>query len=73
MEEVAYTRQGRKLPFREPADRRMSYIKAHNLDLYAALILILAVTFSSDIFVSLKVYKQYFRKSSVNKQKLKIF
>ena len=36
VEEVAYTHKDGKLPHRESADRRMSYLKAHNYDLYIA-------------------------------------
>lgn len=45
VEEVAYTHYDGKLPHRESADRRMSYIKAHDLDLYAAFYSLVAAFF----------------------------
>ncbi|CAO3607354.1 unnamed protein product [Mucor hiemalis] len=45
VEEVAYTHKDGKLPHRESANRRMSYVKANNLDLYAAFISFVAILF----------------------------
>ncbi|KAG0172903.1 hypothetical protein DFQ30_009366 [Apophysomyces sp. BC1015] len=42
VEEVAFLQQNGKIPHRYEVSREMSYIKAHNLDLYAVLFLILA-------------------------------
>jgi hypothetical protein len=43
VEEVAYTHKDGKLPHRVPANVRMGYIKANNLDLYAALVAFVAI------------------------------
>ncbi|KAG0170805.1 hypothetical protein DFQ28_011323 [Apophysomyces sp. BC1034] len=43
VEEVAFLQQNGKVPHRYEVAREMSYIKAHNIDLYAVLFLILAI------------------------------
>jgi hypothetical protein len=71
VEEVAYTNKNGLLPHRESADRRMSFIKGHNLDLYAALISILIVGFYSFGVVVMKgwvFYKQMFTAEKKVKQ-----
>lgn len=50
VEEVAYTHVKGKLPHRESADRRMSYVKGTNLDLYAALAVFLYIGFRTMLF-----------------------
>jgi hypothetical protein len=63
VEEVAYTHINGKLPHRESADRRMSYIKSHNLDLYAALLLLVVTTLGLIISSGVVVYKQFSTKT----------
>lgn len=56
VEEVLYTHKDGQLPHRQSADKRMSYIKSHNIDLYAALLLIITASLSTVITIALKVY-----------------
>lgn len=65
VEEVAYTHKNGILPHRQSADRRMSYIKSHNLDLYAALFSILAATFASIVLtIRWTIRSSFFAKNS---------
>ncbi|KAL7315288.1 hypothetical protein PS15m_006754 [Mucor circinelloides] len=43
IEEVAYTNENGLLKHRQSADQRMSYLKSHNLDLYGALLVVVAL------------------------------
>lgn len=56
IEEVAYTHVNGRLPHRESADKRMSYIKAHNIDIYALLVLLIISVISgvSSLYLTLK-------------------
>jgi hypothetical protein len=73
VEEVAYTNKNGKLPHRESANRRMSYIKSHNLDLYAALLSVVAATSAFVIFTSRWVILNYlFANSSKKKEQHKM-
>lgn len=67
VEEVAYTNVDGKLPHRESADRRMSYIKSHNIDLYAILLAIIYSVFRIVLFT----YRQAVGLSKSSSQKLK--
>ncbi|KAI9476185.1 MAG: hypothetical protein EXX96DRAFT_507204 [Benjaminiella poitrasii] len=55
VEEVAYTHKNGILPHRQSADKRMSYIKSHNLDLYGALLLFV----SSGLYFITFIFKQF--------------
>ncbi|KAG2198133.1 hypothetical protein INT47_001531 [Mucor saturninus] len=55
IEEVAYTHQDGKLPHRFTADRRMSYWKASNMDLYVVIFLLLAAGLSLSIYAGYKI------------------
>jgi hypothetical protein len=59
VEEVAYTNKNGLLPHRESADRRMSFMKGRNLDLYAALVSVLAVGFFSFALLVVKGWAFY--------------
>ncbi|KAI8365753.1 hypothetical protein BD560DRAFT_401581 [Blakeslea trispora] len=48
VEEVVYTHKNGILPHRISADRRMSFIKSHNLDIYGILVLIFSVFFGTN-------------------------
>ncbi|OBZ88258.1 UDP-glucuronosyltransferase 2B9 [Choanephora cucurbitarum] len=56
VEEVLYTHRDGVVEHRVSADRRMSYIKAHNLDLYALLSLVVTSILSVFGFVAFKLY-----------------
>ncbi|KAI7901476.1 uncharacterized protein BX663DRAFT_437558 [Cokeromyces recurvatus] len=72
VEEVAYTHKDGKLLYRQSADKRMSYIKAHNLDLYGALVLLIAFGLSVIYFISKKLLVLIsFLNQSPSTQKLK--
>ncbi|KAG1086080.1 hypothetical protein G6F42_021134 [Rhizopus arrhizus] len=43
IEEVAYTHENGLLKHRQSADQRMSYLKSHDLDLYGALLVVVAL------------------------------
>lgn len=62
VEEVAYTNVDGKLPHRQSADKRMSFIKSHNIDLYAALSLIIIGVLATTTFVVLQAYTYFFTK-----------
>ncbi|KAI8373522.1 hypothetical protein EDC96DRAFT_498624 [Choanephora cucurbitarum] len=56
VEEVLYTHKDGILEHRVTADRRMSYIKAHNLDLYALLALVVTSVLFIFGFIAFKLY-----------------
>ncbi|KAI8886623.1 glycosyltransferase family 1 protein [Backusella circina FSU 941] len=57
VEEVAFTNINGKLPHRYEASRKMSFIKAHNIDIIGIFVAItLSVIFSSS-FILVKIYK----------------
>lgn len=64
VEEVAYTHKDGKLPHRQSADHNMSYIKSHNIDLYAALLSLLTGTLTLIVFMIRKAF-------SIKQQKIK--
>jgi hypothetical protein len=57
VEEVAFVNVDGKLPHRYPASRNMNYFKAHNIDLYGLLALIILGTFSVVFYGSKTAYK----------------
>ncbi|KAI7889149.1 uncharacterized protein EV154DRAFT_553305 [Mucor mucedo] len=73
IEEVAYTHQDGKLPHRFTADRRMSYWKASNMDLYVVVFLLLAAGLSLSIYAGYKISSALIGifKIIIKKQKLK--
>lgn len=56
VEEVAYTNKDGKLPHRRAAIHDMSYIKSHNIDLYAVLLVLLASGLSLIFFLISNVF-----------------
>lgn len=71
VEEVIYTNRNGMLPHRESADRRMSFIKGHNLDLYASLVSIVAVGFLSFTVLVMKAWAFYNHYVSSTEKKIK--
>ncbi|KAL0142477.1 hypothetical protein V8B55DRAFT_1498356 [Mucor lusitanicus] len=69
VEEVAYTNKNGRLPHRESADHRMSYIKSHNLDLYGALALLVSFALLVVAFIAQTGYRLIFKPSSTDKIK----
>jgi hypothetical protein len=70
VEEVAYTHEDGKLPLRESADHRMSYIKSHNLDLYAALLSLIATALTVTVLTGRWAFAFIFANNN-EQQKLK--
>lgn len=68
VEEVAYAHVNGKLPHRESADRRMSYLKGNNYDLYGALVAILFASFYAVVFGAKKLIAL---KKTASNEKLK--
>ncbi|KAI8380716.1 hypothetical protein BD560DRAFT_386907 [Blakeslea trispora] len=71
VEEVLYTLKDGLIEHRITADRRMSFIKANNIDLYALLALVLACVLSIFGFATFKLFifgKSYFQKTKVKTQ-----
>jgi hypothetical protein len=68
VEEVAFVNVDGKLPHRYPASRNMNYFKAHNIDLYGLLALIVLGFFSMIFYGSKMAYKTL-TSSSQNKVK----
>ena len=66
VEEVAYTHKDGKLPHREPAGRRMSYLRAHNYDLYMALFTII-IGFVGSVLTGIYYFIVAPRKSKLKK------
>ncbi|KAI7889173.1 uncharacterized protein EV154DRAFT_446766 [Mucor mucedo] len=64
VEEVAYTHKDGKLPHRQSADKRMSFIKSHNIDLYAALSLMITVALTMTSKVGLNAYAYFVTKKT---------
>ncbi|KAI8342883.1 hypothetical protein EDC96DRAFT_578480 [Choanephora cucurbitarum] len=56
VEEVAYTHKNGILPHRTSANRRMSFIKANNIDIYAILVVLLSVTIGSIAYIAAKLW-----------------
>lgn len=69
VEEVAYTNKNGRLPHRESADHRMSYIKSHNLDLYGALTLLASFALFIVASVARIGYRVVLKPSSTDKVK----
>lgn len=68
VEEIAYTHKQGVIPHRTPVSNRMSFIKSHNLDLYAALFFILITVTSLVTFSAWKILKG---SSNKNQKKMK--
>jgi hypothetical protein len=69
VEEVAFTNIKGKLPHRYEASRRMSFIKAHNIDIISIFMaMVLGVIFSSGVIL-VKVYKLIFFQLKSDKKK----
>lgn len=71
VEKAAYTHINGKLRQSESADRRMSCIKSHNLDLSAALLLMVATGLGLTVYSGVVIYNQFFGKTTKEKLKLK--
>lgn len=69
VEEVVYTHKQGILPHRVPANTRMSFIKANNIDLYLALVFGIVATSS---LVAAGAYKSYQRFSQHTKMQTKL-
>ncbi|KAI8884111.1 glycosyltransferase family 1 protein [Backusella circina FSU 941] len=69
VEEVAFVNVDGKLPHRYPASRNMNYFKAHNIDLYGLLALVVLSSFSALFYGSKMVYKTVTSSSSQKKVK----
>ncbi|KAL7328265.1 hypothetical protein PS15p_206559 [Mucor circinelloides] len=69
VEEVAYTNKNGRLPHRESADHRMSYIKSHNLDLYGALALFVSFALFMIASIARIGYRLVLKPSSADKVK----
>ncbi|KAI8328225.1 hypothetical protein BD560DRAFT_494410 [Blakeslea trispora] len=70
VEEVAYTHKDGILPHRMSADRRMSFIKANNIDIYAILVVLISTTTGFIIYSMAKIW--FYLSSITTKSKIKI-
>ncbi|KAI8968528.1 hypothetical protein BDF20DRAFT_896890 [Mycotypha africana] len=69
VEEVAYTHVNGRLLHRESADRRMSYIRAHNIDIWAMLFALVGIALSVGVLVGYKVLAALDKQQSATKVK----
>ncbi|KAG2235679.1 hypothetical protein BDF21DRAFT_355458 [Thamnidium elegans] len=68
VEEVLYSNKNGRLPHRVPASTRMSYIKANNIDLYAALVLCIVAGSSLVAAGAYKPYKLFSQHTKMQKK-----
>jgi hypothetical protein len=70
VEEVMYSHKNGRLPHRESADKRMSYIKSHNIDLWCLFTLIISLSIAFFVIVSIRLWK-FARIVLINQKKIK--
>lgn len=71
VEEVLYTNKNGRLPHRETADKRMSYIKAHNIDIWCLLgVIVLLSTTAISVFC-IGAWKLIRNRGLVDQKKIK--
>ncbi|GAN02803.1 UDP-glucoronosyl and UDP-glucosyl transferase [Mucor ambiguus] len=71
VEEVLYTNKDGRLPHRETADKRMSYVKAHNIDLWCLLGLIALLSTTAIGVVLIGMWKLIRKRGLVGQRKIK--
>ncbi|KAL7321826.1 hypothetical protein PS15m_001554 [Mucor circinelloides] len=69
VEEVLYTNKEGRLPHRETADKRMSYIKAHNIDIWCLLGVIVSLCLTSIGVSCFGIWKFMQNKGLMNQQR----
>lgn len=69
VEEVLYTNKEGRLPHRETADKRMSYIKAHNIDIWCLLGVIVSLCLTSIGISCFGVWKFMQNKGLIDQQR----
>lgn len=69
VEEVLYTNKEGRLPHRETADKRMSYIKAHNIDIWCLLGVIVSLCLTSIGISCFGVWKFMQNKGLISQQR----
>lgn len=57
VEEVVYSHKNGHLPYRQSADKRMSYVKSHNIDLWCLFALAMTLSIAFIVIASIRLWK----------------